>query len=100
MVARAGDDLRWAGSGHQQEIEHVSNAGATQVRVAETHNGVVGVVVSRAPVPAFVVRIRAELHCPERNSRSWVGVPVPAGADCDLDKFRWISTASSFRLQC
>ena len=86
MVTRAGDDLRWAGSGHQQEIEHVSNAGATQVRVAKTHDRIVGVVVSRGPVPTFVVRIRAKLHRAEGHRGT--GISMSAGADCDLHKFR------------
>src|SRR5260370_34728733 len=75
---------------HQQEVEHVRVSSSTEMCVAETHDGLVGVVVTRTPVPATVVRIRTELHHAERHGGSRIGVSVPAGADRDLNELRYI----------
>ena len=64
-----------------EQIAQVRAAGARQVRVAETQDGLVRVMVARAAVPALRARVRADLHEPERNRRAGISVPMPAGAD-------------------
>jgi hypothetical protein len=85
IIARAGVELVGPGAGHEEDIEHVADAGTAQVGVAKAHDGGVGIVIAGAPVPTFVVSIGTELHHPEGDAGSGVRVAVAAGTDEDVD---------------
>ena len=88
LLARSGNDSRFARARHQQHIEHVSDTGAAQVRVTEAHDRAVGMMVARTPIPTVVVRVGRKLHHAKRHGRAGIGVSVAAGTDGNLDELR------------
>ena len=81
LLARAGLEGERADRGHQEDVEHVADAGAGEVRLAEAGDRGVAAVIARAPVPALGVRVGARLHHAERHRSPRVRVAVAAGAD-------------------
>ena len=65
---------------HQQDVAVVGDAGATQMRVAETVDDRIGVVVTGTAVPAGESRVRAELDHAERARGARIRVTMTAGA--------------------
>ena len=78
---RSGNDADGTRPGHHQQVEHIPDPRAAQVRVAESHDGAVGDVVTGAAVPPDVVRIRGQLRHPERDGSPGECMAVPAGSE-------------------
>lgn len=85
---RAGVQLDIAGGRHHEHIAKVGMAGAAEMRVAETHNGAVFVLVAGTVfidsglvtlvhVMGNCVGVGAELHDAERCTRSGKVCPMP-----------------------
>ena len=92
VVGGAGVELHLAGEGHQQDVAHIGVAGAAEVGVTETHDGLVAVLVAGAVVidtrlVAAVdvvgdgVRVGTHLHAPEGVARARESVPHAVGPD-------------------
>ena len=77
--------VRPAGCRHQQHVAVIGNARAAEVRVTKAVDDRVGVVITRAAVPAGQTRVRAELDQPERNNRAGELVAVTACANKRID---------------
>ncbi len=93
---RAGVQLDIAGGRHHEHIAKVGMAGAAEMRVAETHNGAVFVLVAGTVfidsglvtlvhVMGNCVGVGAELHDAERCTRSGKSVPHAVGANDGVD---------------
>ncbi len=93
---RAGVQLDTAGGRHHEHIAKVGMAGAAEMRVAETYNGAVLVLVagtvfidSGLVTPVHImgnrVGVGAELHDAERRTRSGKSVPHAVGANDGVD---------------
>ena len=78
LVAEAG---LIGGAGHEEEIPQVRNAGAAEVRKAESHYGGTVVLVAGGNVVVEIVGIRAYLYASEGNLRPGIDVPEAVGAD-------------------
>ncbi len=70
VVERSGEQLHGAARGDDEHVEHVADAGARQMRVAEAHDRRVGAVIARTRVPALDVGVGGELHHAERDGRA------------------------------
>ncbi len=81
LARGASFELDVADRGHQQHIAQTAAAGSGQMRVAETTNGAVGIMIAGAPVPALDRRIGAELDHAKRHDRARIGMPMFGGAD-------------------
>ena len=57
----------------------------TELYMGETYQDAVGVMITRAPVPAFMDIVRAELHHSVRNTRPYKYMTMIAGADVRVD---------------
>lgn len=80
VIERARYQFDLAGGGHQQEIQHVADAGTGQMRMREAHDRAVGLVISRARIPHRVVGIRLSCTMPNGNvapGKVWPWPPVP-----------------------
>src|SRR5690349_13877478 len=82
---------------HQQDIAVVGNTGATEMRVAETVNNRIGVVITRAAVPTRQSRVRTQLDHAERHDGAGKRVTVSAGADKWVDVTREVSLSIDVR---
>ena len=59
-----------AGERHKKDITKVGTTRAAKVCMAEANQYTVGIMISRAPVPALMNVCRSELHSPERDACS------------------------------
>ncbi len=100
IVERAGHQFDLAGGGHQQEIQHVADAGAGQMRVREAHDRAVGLVIAGARIPHRVIGVRAQLHHAEWQCGAWEGVTMAAGADEDIHMLGEIGTGARIGREC
>ncbi len=70
---------------HQQDVAVIRNPGAAEMRVTETVDDRVRIVVTGAPVPTRETRVRTELDHTERHDRARERVAVTGGADEWID---------------
>ncbi len=73
-----------AGRRHHRDVEQVTDAGTAEVRVAESDDGAVAVVVAGAPVPGLRDAGRAQLDEAEGHVCAHEHVTVSAGADLGI----------------
>ena len=73
--------LQLAPRRHDQHVEHVADAGARQMGVAEPHDRAVAMMIARAGIPALDIGIGAELNHAEGQDRARIGMTIAAGAD-------------------
>ncbi len=66
---------------HQKHVSVVRATGTAKMGVAEAIDGVIGVVVTTAAVPAFKAGIGRRLYLAEWYDGAWEGVPVAVGAN-------------------
>ena len=85
---RARSQLDLTARRHHQHVEHVTDPGARQMRMAEPHDRRVGAVIARTRIPALDIGVGAELHHPERQRRTRIGVAMTAGADEQIGRRR------------
>ena len=69
----------------QQDVAVIRNAGAAEMRVRETVNFRIRVVITGATIPTSEPSIWTELDHAERNDRAWERVAMSAGADEGID---------------
>ena len=81
LARGAGFELDLADRGHQQHVTQAAAAGSGQMRVAESANGAVGIMIAGAPIPALDRRIGAELNHAKRHDRARISMPMLGGAD-------------------
>ena len=67
--------------GHEGDVVHVACSCATEVGVAKSGNGAVGIVVTGDAVPSGDAVVGTELHHAERGCRTRIGVAHPVCAD-------------------
>src|SRR3546814_5058409 len=84
LFDRSGFELQFAPRRHHEDVEHVADAGAREMRMAEPHDRAIFLVIARAGVPAMGVRIGAQLRHAERQRRAGKGMAVAAGADEEI----------------
>src|SRR5262245_57530570 len=77
--------MYFTNGGHQQYIEKIGCAGTAQMGMAETHDGCVADVITRAVVPVADSVVRAQLHHSKRHCRAGIGVSMTAGTDKHID---------------
>ena len=80
ILPRSWIEMRWTDSRHDKNIQQVPDTRAAQVGVAETHDGIVGIVIAGAPVPTGVKGVGTELDHAKRDGGRKVGVSVSAGS--------------------
>src|SRR5215204_5282829 len=80
-------------SRHQQDVAVIRDPGAAQVRVAETVNDVIGVVVTGTPVPTCQSSIRTELHHTKRQCCTGKCVTMSAGSNEGIDESSQVGLA-------
>ena len=85
IECRFGVDVQRSYARHQQDIAVVRNARSTKVRVTESEDRVVGIVITGAGVPTFNSCIGTELHNAERQSCTWNSVVITVRADEGID---------------
>ena len=71
--------------GHKQDVAVVLAAGAAEVGVAETVDGVVAIVVGAAAVPPLKTGVGTGLDLAERRDGPGESVAVEVGADQGID---------------
>src|SRR3546814_1183493 len=62
LLDRARFELQFAPRRHHADVEHVADAGAREMRMAETHARAIFLVKDRAGVPAMGVCYGGQLH--------------------------------------
>lgn len=63
--------------GQKQQIAIIAHARSAQMRVRETQNFVIRIVIPSASVPTFGARIGRQLNHAERNRRAWKRMSMP-----------------------
>src|SRR5258705_7026232 len=91
-----GGFLQLARDGKHQHITQIADASAGQMRVAETEDGRIRIMITGASIPAFDRRVRAKLDKDKRHGRAGISVAMSTRAD-QVENFvnRMYSTCST-----
>ena len=93
VIAIDGVQIRLANSWHEENVTIIGDTCTAEMRVTESVDDVVGVMVAGAAVPTRKTCIRAQLDHTEGHDRPWKCVTVSASAD------EWIDVTSEFLLR-
>lgn len=77
--------LRFADGGHEQDVTVVRHARAAQVRMGESIDHRIRIMISAAAIPAGEPRVGRKLHHAERQHRPGKRMTMAAGADEGVD---------------
>src|SRR5690606_11583395 len=75
-------------SGHHQYVAKIANARAAEMSVRESNDDRIGIMISRAPVPALGDVYGSELHSAERNVCSEEHMPMKSCSNEWIDIVR------------
>ena len=67
------------GQGQYRYIAPVTDAGAAQVGMTESGDGLAGVMIAAAPIPSFLAVVGTELYHAERDGGAGIHVAMSAG---------------------
>lgn len=70
---------------HKEDVAEVRDAGAAEVILSKPYNDAVGIVITGAPVPAFIDIGGSDLHCAEWYAGPEKSMAVGGGADIRVD---------------
>ena len=86
--------------GHHRHVEQIADARAAQMRMRESDDRGIRVVVARHPIPRLGNARRTHLHHAERHVRAHEDVPVAARTDLRVYEARVIPLGGRLRAGC